>query len=412
MGGVTSDSVPVGHGGAAGVGPVSAPATAGEVFQLIRTGVADTRSAVGRATGLSRTAISARLALLLAAGLVVEGAEGSSTGGRPAATLRFDHRSGVVLAGAIGRSRTQLAVCDLYGEVLAGADLDQEPGSVPEDLMPALVKRLGELLGDVGLTGADVRGVGLSIPGTVDRTRGVSLDSPIMPGWNGVDLAPYLRSLTDADVRVDNDTNVMALSERQAVGGHLGTYDDVLLVKASTGVGAGIVLDGELRRGALGAAGEIGHTKTAPGRGMICRCGDIGCLETVAGGWALVQAMRDQGREVDHVRSLVALANDGDPEARRLVRESGRRVGEVLAAAVNLLNPAAVVVGGDMVLAYDTFAAGLRETLYGAATALATRELQILPATHGDRAGVVGCAALALDHVLSVEAVDRLVASL
>ncbi|MGZ4437245.1 MAG: ROK family protein [Nocardioidaceae bacterium] len=395
-----------------GLGPASAPATAGEVFQLIRTGVAETRSSVGRATGLSRTAVSARLALLLAAGLVVEGADGFSTGGRPAATLRFDHRSGVVLAGAIGRSRTQLAVCDLYGEVLAGADLDQEPGSVPEDLMPALVERLGSLLAETGCTGADVRGVGLSIPGTVDRVRRVSLDSPIMPGWNAVDLAPYLRPLTDAAVLVDNDTNVMALSERQAVGGHLGTYDDVLLVKASTGVGAGIVLDGELRRGALGAAGEIGHTKTDAARGLVCRCGDVGCLETVASGWALVQAMREQGRDVDHVRSLVALANDGDPEARRLVREGGRRVGEVLAGAINLLNPAAVVVGGDMVLAYDTFAAGLRETVYAAATALATRELQILPATHGDAAGVVGCAALALDHVLSVEAVDRLVSAL
>jgi predicted NBD/HSP70 family sugar kinase len=103
----------------------------------------------------------------------------------------------------------------------------------------------------------------------------------------------------------------------------------------------------------------------------------------------------------------VTLAVDGDPDARRLVRESGRRVGEVLAGAVNLLNPAALVVGGDMARAYDVFVAGLRETLYGGATALATRELEILPTTHGDRSGVVGCARLALEEVLSVEAVDR-----
>ena len=388
--------------------PMGAPATAGEVFALIRAGAADTRSAVGRVTALSRTAVSARLALLMATGLVVEGEEGPSTGGRPAATLRFDHRSGVVLAAAIGRSRTQLAVCDLAGAVLAGADVDQEPGAGPDELMPDLVGRLGALLDEAGRSGADVRGVGMSIPGTVDRVRGGSLDSPIMPGWNGVPLAPYLRGLTAAEVLVDNDTNVMTLSERQAVGGHLGRFDDVLLLKASTGVGAGIVADGDLRRGALGAAGEIGHTKSRAADGLVCRCGDTGCLEAVAGGWALVQTMRDAGRDVDHVRSLVALALAGDAEARRLVRESGRRVGEVLAGAVNLLNPGAVVVGGDMVRAYDTFAAGLRETLYRGATSLATRDLQILPATHGDAAGVVGCAALALEQVLSVAAVDAL----
>ncbi|MGN6132012.1 MAG: ROK family protein, partial [Nocardioidaceae bacterium] len=163
-------------------------------------------------------------------------------------------------------------------------------------------------------------------------------------------------------------------------------------------------------RGGLGAAGEIGHTRTPAAADAVCRCGDTGCLEAVAGGWALVQALRAQGRDLGHVRRLVALAVEGDAEARRMVRDSGRRLGEVLASAVNLLNPQAVVIGGDMAGAYDTFVAGLRESLYGAATALATRELQILPATHGEAAGVVGCAALALDEVLSVAAVDALVA--
>lgn len=383
------------------------PATPGEVFQLVRTEAARTRSAVGRLTGLSRTAVSARLQLLLRSGLVVEGDEAPSTGGRPAATLRFDRHSGVVLAAAIGRSRTQLAVCDLAGEVLDSREVDQEPGAEPGDVMPALVERLALLVEAAGRVPGDVRGVGVSIPGSVDRERGMSLDSPILPGWNGVPLAPYFRAVTATPVVVDNDANVMALSERR---GHLESFDELLLVKASTGIGAGIVSDGRLRRGGLGAAGEIGHTRTPAAEGVACRCGETGCLEAVAGGWALVQALRAEGRDVDHVRRLVALAVEGDAEARRRVRDSGRRLGEVLAVAVNLLNPQAVVVGGDMAGAYDTFVAGLRESLYGAATALATRELQILPATHGEAAGVVGCAALALDEVLSVTAVDALVA--
>lgn len=387
--------------------PAAGPATSGEVFALIRSGAASTRSDVARATGLSRTAVAARLGVLLESGLVVEGDEAPSSGGRPPARLRFDRSAGVVLAGAVGRSRTQLGVCDLDGEVLVDADLDQEVGVGPEELMPLLVARMTELLDEVGRTGSDVRGVGLSIPGTVDFESGTSLDSAIMRGWDGVALTPYLRTIVDAPTFVDNDANVMALSERR---GHLERFRHALLVKASTGLGVGVVSDGRILRGALGAAGEVGHTKTPAAQGRVCRCGDVGCLEAVAGGWALVQAMREQGRDLGHVRDLVALAREGDGEARRLVRDSGRRTGEVLAGAVNLLNPEAVIVGGDMALAYDTFVAGLRETVYSNATALATRELQIVPTTHGESSGVVGCAAMVLEQVLSVAAVDAALA--
>src|SRR5690242_17144327 len=174
------------------------PATTGEVFSLIRDGRALTRSDVGRLTGLSRTAVAARLATLLDSGLVVEGADAErapSTGGRPPSYLRFNRDAGVVLAGAIGRSRTQLGVCDLDGTVLADVDLDQEVGPAAEDLMPQVVEAFRDLLEQVARVPGDVRAVGLSIPGTVDFVRGASLDSPIMAGWDGVELAPFLRDL-------------------------------------------------------------------------------------------------------------------------------------------------------------------------------------------------------------------------
>jgi predicted NBD/HSP70 family sugar kinase len=161
-----------------------------------------------------------------------------------------------------------------------------------------------------------------------------------------------------------------------------------------------------LQRGALGAAGEFGHTKIPAAVGVACRCGDTGCLESIAGGWAVVRSMQEQGHDVGHVRDLVDLALGGDPEARRLIRESGRHLGEVLAGAVNLLNPEALVIAGDMSKAYDILVAGLRETVYGNATALVTRELRILPSTHGDQSGVIGSAAMILDDVLSPRAID------
>jgi predicted NBD/HSP70 family sugar kinase len=380
-----------------------ASATAGEVFTLIRDGVATTRSELRRHTGLSRTAVAARVAALSERGLVVEREEGLSTGGRPPTLLTFNADAGVVLSAAIGRSRTRLAVCNLAGDILVLSDLDQEVGTGPDDLMPDVVKRLEALLDESGHPPDTVHGVGLSLPGTVDQQRGCSLDSPVMSGWDGVALDPYFRDLTAAPILVDNDANVIALAERH---GDRRGVDDLLLLKISTGLGAGIISGGVLQRGAVGAAGEFGHNKTPAAAGVPCRCGDTGCLEAIAGGWALVRALQQQGHAVGHVRDVVELANRGEPEARRLIRESGRHVGEVIAGAVNLLNPAVVVIDGDMSRAYDILVAGLRETLYGNATALATRVLQVVPATYGDRSGVIGSAALILNRILSADAID------
>src|SRR6478736_916645 len=196
--------------------------------------------------------------------------------------------------------------------------------------MPDIAKRLEALLDETGRRLDEVLGAGLSVPGTADTTRGCSLDSPTMSGWDGIPLPPYLRELTAAPILLDNDANVIVLSERR---GQRDRFDDMLLIKASTGLGAGIVAGGMLQRGSVGAAGEFGHTKISAAAGMVCRCGDTGCLEAIA---------------------------------------------------------------ADMAKAYDILVAGLRETVYGNATAVATRELQILPSTHGDQSGVIGSAAMIL----------------
>src|SRR5258708_575362 len=254
---------------------------AGEVFGLIRDGAVTTRADVGLVAGLSRTAVAARVSALQARGLVLERAEAPSTGGRPPARLVFNADAGVVFAAAIGRSRTQLGVCNLAGEVLAMADVDQEIGIGPHELMPDIAKRLEALLDETGRGLDEVLGVGLSIPGTADTTRGSSLDSPTMSGWDGIPLPPYLRELTAAPVLLDNDANVIVLSERR---GQRDRFDDMLLIKASTGLGAGIVANGVLQRGAVGAAGEFGHTKITAPAAEAGRSGDTAGREGSAGG--------------------------------------------------------------------------------------------------------------------------------
>ncbi len=378
----------------------AAPATAGELLELVRTGRAETRSQLRLLTGLSRTAVTARVTSLTGAGLLLIGEELASTGGRPPGALVFNKDAGVVLAVALGRSRSQLAVLDLDGQELAADSRDHEVGIGPDDLMPAVADRLRDLLDGVV---PPVLGIGLSLPGTLDPVRGLSIGSPVMSGWDGVELAPYFADVADAPLFVANDADVLARSE--LLGG-AGALEDVLVVKASTGLGLGIVADGKVLSGHLGAAGEIGHTVVDAAGELPCRCGATGCLETIAAGWALVARMSEQGHPVGHVRDLVALALQGDSAARGLLRDSGRELGEVLAVAINLLNPAAVVIGGDMAAAFDFYVAGVRESVYRRSAPLATRDLQFLPATHGDRAGVVGCGALALDHVLAPVAVD------
>lgn len=376
--------------------------TAGDLLALLRSGRAHTRSDLRRLTGMSRTAVVARVSALADAGLVLLGEELASTGGRPPGSLVFDVHAGVVLAVAIGRSRSQLATFDLGGTELGSASVEHTVGAGPDEVMPPLAEQLAELVRDAG---RPVLGVGLSLPGTVDPVRAVSIDSPVMAGWDGVDLAPYLAAVTDAPLHVGNDADVLALSERL---GHAASYDDLLVLKVSTGLGLGIIADGRVVSGHLGGAGEIGHVRTEAAAGHACRCGGEGCLETVAGGWALVAQFVERGHEVSHVRDLTALALGGDADAKAMLRESGRLVGEVVAAAITLLNPHALVVGGDMSAAFDVYAAGLRESIYARATALATRDLQVLPSTYGDRAGLVGCAVLALDKALAPAAVDAM----
>jgi predicted NBD/HSP70 family sugar kinase len=306
-----------------------------------------------------------------------------------------------VLAVAVGRSRSQLGVFDLEGRELAGDTRDHEVGVSAQTLMPQVVKRLRTMLDTLPGVPGPVLGVGMSLPGVVDPVRTVSVDSPVMGGWDGVALAPYFAEITDAPVLLANDADVLARAE--LFGGT--PYRDLLVVKASTGLGLGVVADGRVLTGHLGAAGEIGHTRTEA-NDLPCRCGASGCLETIAAGWALVSTFNDSGRQAGHVRDLVGFALAGDAVARKLLRESGRRLGEVLAVAINLLNPEAVVIGGDMGQAFEMYAAGVRESVYARSTALATRDLQFLPSAQGDSAGLVGCAALAIGHALAPGAVD------
>jgi predicted NBD/HSP70 family sugar kinase len=379
--------------------------SAGHILQMIREG--DTsRSDLMRATGLARSTVSQRVGALLESGLVVEERDARSTGGRPATRLRLNKAGGVVLAADLGAHHDRLAVTNLAGEVLleriAERPIAEGPTAILSWVKDSFLAQLAELGKDVG----QVLGIGIGVPGPVEFAAGRAIEPPIMPGWHGVSIADHFAdALPGVPVLVDNDVNIMAVGEYRAVWRH--TVSDLIYVKVATGIGAGIIAGGRLQRGAQGAAGDIGHIRSSEHTDAICACGTAGCIEAVASGSALARRLRALGHTTADARDVVALVQNGNPDAVRLVREAGRLLGEVLAQAVNLLNPSVLVIGGELAKAEQPLFAGLREAIYRRSSCLATGQLDIVRTRLGDQSGVIGAAALVLDRLLSAEAIDR-----
>jgi predicted NBD/HSP70 family sugar kinase len=377
--------------------------TPGELLSLIRAGTAVTRADLARHTGLARSTVAQRVDALLASGLVLEAGGTPSTGGRPATMLAFNHEAGVVLVADLGATHARVAVTDLAGAPLAerAGDLDIALG--PDEVLTWVSARFDELLQESGHAPTEVRGIGIGVPGPVEFDTGRPVNPPIMPGWDGFDIPSWFADRYGAPVLVDNDVNIMARGEHWV---HWRGTPHLLLVKVGTGIGCGIVADGHIHRGARGAAGDIGHIR-ATGEHVVCACGNIGCLEAVAGGHALAMRLAASGVEASNSRDVVRLVHEGNVPATQMVRAAGRTLGEVLAGTVNFFNPAVIVIGGDIAEAHAQLLAGVREGIFSRSLPLATRDLRIVPCRLGDRAGVTGAAITAIEQVLAPAAVDQ-----
>jgi predicted NBD/HSP70 family sugar kinase len=384
--------------------PRSAVFGAGVMLELIRAGTAVTRSDLVRRTGLSRSTVAHRLDVLIEHQLVHENGTSPSTGGRPPAALAFNPGAGVVLVADLGATHARLALTDLAGSVLAEEAHDLDIAAGPEPVLGGVHERFGTLLQRAARTPESVRGIGIGVPGPVAYSTGQPVNPPLMPGWDGFSIPDWFGERYAAPVLVDNDVNVMAMGEQRT---HFDECDHLLFVKVGTGIGCGIAADRRIRRGALGAAGDIGHVRVSGHDDVVCSCGNTGCLEAVAGGRALAARLADAGRQAASSRDVVQLVRAGDTLAIRLVRDAGRCLGEVLASCVNLFNPGAIVIGGALGQAHEPLLAGVREVTIRRSLPLATRYLKIVPSRLGDRAGVVGAGMMVREHVLAPAAVER-----
>jgi predicted NBD/HSP70 family sugar kinase len=381
---------------------------AGHLLELVRSGQARTRSDLQVVTGLSRSTVTSRVDDLVSAGFLRERGVVRSPRGRPSIVLEFNEQHGVVLAADLGATHARAAVCDLGGRSLAERRHTLRIAGGPQTVLGWVERTWRELLTTAGVAQESVLGLAASVPGPVDVATGRTVHPPIMPGWHDYPIRERLENAFGVPGFVDNDANAMAFGEY-----HAGTLScsSLLFVKVATGIGAGMVVDGRLVRGADGGAGDIGHVRLGhPDSGPLCACGARGCLAASASGGAIARQLREQHLSADTSRAAVRLAQAGDPRAIALVRESGLLIGEVLATAVSLLNPRALVVGGDLVRAQDHFMGALRERLYQRTQPLATRHLQVVTSSLGDRAGVLGAARLVVEQLFGAEAVNAALA--
>lgn len=363
-----------------------------DIYQLIRGSTDLTRSALVELTGLSSSTVGHAVAKLLAEGRIAESdarAKGPGSGsGRPATILNAVASGSPTGAIDFGHSHIRVAVGDDLGnvidEVVVRLNVDRMARE-GMDLASDHLERLRTTHG-VGRLASVVAG----IPGPVDGVTGLVCSPTILSSWVGVAPARELEARLGVPVRAENDALLGAFGELHSGAGQ--HHQDFLYVKASHGVGAGLVIGGRTYHGATGLAGEIGHTALA-GRSELCRCGNRGCLEAVIS----VQAIQEQiAHTHPHLDSAqISLKALDDPITARILNEAGRTLGKVLADLCNLLNPTALIIGGELGASGQALVEGVRASVNRFAQPATAAAIEVLPAALGQRAELVGALQLA-----------------
>jgi predicted NBD/HSP70 family sugar kinase len=352
---------------------------------------------IARHTGLSRTTVHTLVSELKSSGLVheVETSAPDLRGGRPAVQLMLRDSSLAVVGIDFGHSHVQVAVADIAHNVLAERRCDLDVRHDARTALDTATRMVGEVLAEGHVERQAVIAAGIGVPGPVDRGRGTAGSATILPGWTGVRIAAEMQQRLGMPVEIENDANLGALAEMTWGAGR--ECSNFAYIKAATGIGAGIVIDGRLLRGASGTAGEIGHT-TLDESGALCYCGNRGCLETVASGPAIIALVSSGHPELLTLGQVIELAASGDARCRRAISDAGREIGVAVAGLCNLINPERVIVGGLLSRVGELLLQPIRESISRHAVFAAAERVEVVAAVFVERAELLGSLALAL-HV-------------
>jgi predicted NBD/HSP70 family sugar kinase len=353
---------------------------------LDREGVPATQADLARETGLAAGTVST-IVRELAAAQVVSTVAGA---GRRGTTVQLARGAGLVAGIDFGHSHVAVAIADMSGQVLAEERQALPPGHTHTEGLVRAPAMLDQLLERLGAGRHEVRNIGMGLPAPL--SNGVVMSSAILPGWVGVDAHEEAAAAFGVDVLIENDANLGALAEHRH--GHGRGHANVVFVKVSSGVGAGLILDGKLFRGTTGISGEIGHL-TLDEQGPLCRCGSRGCLEAYAASGTALDMMHEQ-MPAATIDDIIEAARHGNVSALRVFEDAGLHLGWGLAMVTNLLNPGVILVGGDMShageLLLESARLGLRRHVLAGTTTT-----PVLIAALGDRASMIGALVLAID---------------
>jgi len=377
------------------------------VLDLIRTQGPISKADVKRITGLNFTTVTNAVTDLVAEGLVEEVGLGSSSGGRKPVLLTLNATAKYVLGCELQSTELVIGLFDLKGNMMARVDQPKLPTTTPEEVVERIVQGLNQLLAETSVSLDRVEGLGIAAPGPLNSFTGVLLTPPNMVGWHNVPLKAMLEAATGLPVVVEKDGNAAALGEVWFGAGQ--GVRNLILIIADDGIGAGIISGGHLYRGSHSGAGEIGHT-TLDVDGPRCSCGNYGCLEAIASGFALgrkageairrgvqsaLAAHGDSEQQIG-VSELLDAAQAQDKLAVDLLDECGRTLGIAVANTVNMYNPELIVLAGRLAQQSPLVLSRAQELGKARAFSVLAKDVRIVPSALGRQYLVAGAAALVL----------------
>jgi predicted NBD/HSP70 family sugar kinase len=367
------------------------------VIEAIYQQPATSRAEITRRTGLARQTVSTVIEELGRAGLVHEHAapeeDRPRNTGRPPTLLSLVPGAGFAVGLDFGHQHIRVAVCDLSGRPVIDDWSPAEVDHAPTQSLDLAYELVREALSSADIDRDRLLGVGMGLAAPINRATGELESDGILPGWHGIRPAAEMESRLGVPVQLENDANAGALGEKVFGAGR--DVDDLIYARLSAGIGAGMILAGRPYHGSLGVAGEIGHVLSDP-HGPICRCGNRGCLETIASPVAVAALLeRSIGQPVS-IQTLLELVAAEHRGACRAVADAGEAVGVALSALVNVLNPRLLLIGGELAAAGDVLLDPIRAAIQRHCVAPAAASVRVAAGTLGPRAEVLGAAALIL----------------
>ena len=373
-------------------------ANAARVIDAVRTYGSITQVELTAVTGLSQATISNIVKRLTNHGVLKT--EGTIRSGRRAQLVSLVRSSGVLAGVQVGRRGLRVAVSDFSLAIQEQKSLPLPANHRSDTTLDRASMLIVEIIEAIGSNVDELSAVGITLAAPVDPESGYISIPGLLPGWEDLDVAEILSRRLNRPVAVDNDANAAALAESRL--GALRGVDNGIYVRASYSTGAGVLIRGDIHRGARGVAGEIGHVQVEP-TGLICQCGARGCLNTVVGADVLVESLR-LSRGYSSLSDVIRGANDSDPGCRQVITDAGAQIGKVLADYAVSFGPTHVVVGGELATMGELLLAPLRDALAG--RPLLGESVVVEPAHLGQNAEIYGSLALALEQAKADEGVD------